>query len=196
VLEDYGAVADGWLAVHQVTGETVWLERARALLDAALADFPDGSGGFYDAGAAADGVPLLRRPQDPTDNATPSGTSAVASALVTYAAITGEQAYREAADRALATVTSMIEKYPRFAGEAAAVAEAMIAGPREVAVVGMPQLERLARLTTSPGAVVVTSGPLTEGRPEPAVYICHHFACERPLTDPADVADRLGVVMG
>jgi uncharacterized protein YyaL (SSP411 family) len=42
---------------------------------------------------------------------------------------------------------------------------------------------------------VVTSGPLTDGRPEPAVYICRHFTCERPLTDPAEVAERLGVVV-
>ncbi len=197
VLEDYGAVADGWLAVHQVTGDPSWLGAAKGLLDAAVAGFADGSsGGFYDAGATSDGVPLLRRPQDPTDNATPSGAASLASALVTYAALTGERTYREVADAAVATLVPLVEKYPRFAGEAAAVAEAMVAGPREIAVVGSPGLERLARLTTSPGAVVVTAGPLTEGRPEPAVYICHHFACERPLTGPDEVAERLGVVVG
>jgi uncharacterized protein YyaL (SSP411 family) len=195
VLEDYGAVADGWLMVYQVTGDVTWLSAAGALLDTALAAFADGSGGFYDAAETAADVPLLRRPQDPTDNATPSGSSALVSALVAYAALTGEQTYREAADAALAKVVPLIAKYPRFAGEAAAVAEAMIAGPREVAVVDRPDLERLARLTTSPGAVVVTAGPLAEGRPEPAVYICHHFACERPLTQAPAVAERLAVAM-
>jgi uncharacterized protein YyaL (SSP411 family) len=195
VLEDYGAVADGWLMVYQVTGDVTWLSAAGALLDTALAAFADGSGGFYDAAETAADVPLLRRPQDPTDNATPSGSSALVSALVAYAALTGEQTYREAADAALAKVVPLIAKYPRFAGEAAAVAEAMVAGPREVAVVDRPDLERLARLTTSPGAVVVTAGPLAEGRPEPAVYICHHFACERPLTQAPAVAERLAVAM-
>ena len=38
---------------------------------------------------------------------------------------------------------------------AGAVAEALLAGPAEVAVVGRPDLERLARLGTAPGAVVV-----------------------------------------
>ncbi len=195
-LEDYGAVASGWITLYQVTGGTGWLEAAGSLLDAALADFPDGSGGFYDSAAAADGVPLLRRPQDPTDNATPSGASALCAALVSYAALTGALDYREAAETALAKVVPLIAKHPRFAGEAAAVAEAMIAGPAEVAVVGRPDLERIARLSPSPGAVVVTSGPLTEGRPDPAVYICRHFTCERPLSDAAEVAERLGVVAG
>ncbi len=76
---------------------TDWLEAAGGLLDAALADFPDGAGGFFDSAAAADGVPLLRRPQDPTDNATPSGASALCGALVSYAAVTGALDYREAA---------------------------------------------------------------------------------------------------
>jgi uncharacterized protein len=194
-LEDYGAVAGGWLTLYEVTGETGWLESAGGLLDTALAEFPDGAGGFYDSAAAADGVPLLRRPQDPTDNATPSGASTFCAALVSYAAVTGALDYREAAETALAKIVPLIAKHPRFAGEAAAVAEAMIAGPAEVAVVGRPDLERIARLSPSPGAVVVTSGPLTDGRPEPAVYICRHFACELPLTDPADVAARLGVAV-
>ena len=194
VLEDYGAVASGWMMLYQVTGEVSWLTAAGALLDVALAEFPDGQGGFFDSVAATDdGVPLLRRPQDPTDNATPSGASALDGALVTYSALTGLQGYRAAAEAAISKVTPLLAEHPRFAGEAAAVAEAIVAGPFEVAVVGRPDLARLARRTTSPGAVVVTAGPLAQGRPEPAVYICHHFTCERPLTDPGEVAERLGV---
>ncbi len=194
VLEDYGAVAGGWLTLYQVTGDVSWLAAAGELLDTALADFPDGTGGFFDSEAVAgDGVPLLRRPQDPTDNATPSGTSALTGALVTYSALTGLPAYREAAEAAIAKVVPLIGKHPRFAGEAAAVAEAMVAGPLEIAVIERPDLERVARLSPSPGAVVVTAGPLAENRPEAAAYICRHFACELPLTDIDVMAGRLGV---
>jgi uncharacterized protein YyaL (SSP411 family) len=196
VLEDYGAVAGGWLTLYEVTGDVGWLHAAGGLLDVALSEFSDGNGGFFDAAASSGGVPLLRRPQDPTDNATPSGASAVANALVTYSALTAELSYREAAEAAIAQTVPLIAKHPRAGGEAAAVAEAMLAGPFEIAVVGRPDLELVSRLSPSPGAVVVTTGPLAENRPEPAVYICRHFACERPLTDVADVAERLGVRLG
>ena len=43
-----------------------------------LEHFADGVGGFYDT--ADDAEALLRRPQDPTDNATPSGQAAAAGA--------------------------------------------------------------------------------------------------------------------
>jgi uncharacterized protein YyaL (SSP411 family) len=194
VLEDYGAVAGGWLQLYQVNGDVSWLESAGELLDVALREFPDGTGGFFDSVAAADdGIALLRRPQDPTDNATPSGASAITGALVTYSALTGKLDYREAAEQALAKIVPLISKHPRFAGEAAAVAEAVLAGPVEIAVVDRPDLELLARMSPSPGAVVVTTGPLTENRSQPAIYICHHFACERPLTERVEAAERLGV---
>jgi uncharacterized protein YyaL (SSP411 family) len=191
VLEDHGAVALAWLTLHQVTGDLDWLGAAEELLEVALTRFADGTGGFYDT--ADDAESLVRRPQDVTDGATPSGSSLVASALVTYAALTGSARHREAAESAIAKVTPLFTSNLRFAGEAAAVAEAMVAGPAEVAVVDRPDLVRLARLGTSPGAVVVTAGPLTENRPDAAVYVCRHFACELPLTEPAEVRERLGV---
>jgi uncharacterized protein YyaL (SSP411 family) len=156
-----------------------------------LTRFSDSSGGFYDT--ADDAEALVRRPQDVTDGATPSGSSLVCGALLTYAALTGSMRHREAAEAALSTVAPLFRENVRFAGEAAAVAEAMLAGPAEVAVVRRPELVRLARLTISPGAVVVTTGPLTEDRPDAAVYVCRHFACERPLTEEEDVRERLGV---
>jgi uncharacterized protein YyaL (SSP411 family) len=193
VLEDHGDVAEGLLALHQVTGERRWLELAGQLLDTALERFADGNGSFFDT--ADDAERLVRRPQDPTDNATPSGLNALLGALVTHAALTGRSAHRDAAERALASVTPLVERFPRFAGWAAAVGEALQAGPLEVAVVGAPTLATLARRTTSPGAVVVTGGdsPLLADRPAGAAYICRQFVCAAPLTDGSALADSLGV---
>ena len=194
VLEDYGDVAEGLLALHQVTGEAEWLEQAGQLLGTVTTRFADPVGGFYDT--ADDAEALLRRPRDPSDNAAPSGSSAVTGALLTYAALTGETACRQAADRSLAGAAPLIERHPRFAGWAAAVAEAALAGPAEVAVIARPDLLRLARLATAPGAVVVTSGPLSEGRTEPGVYVCRGFVCERPARDAQSVRAQLGVRIG
>lgn len=76
VLEDYADVAEGFLALASVTGEGVWLDFAGFLLDHVLTRFTGSEGGLFDT--AADAERLIRRPQDPTDNAVPSGWTAAA----------------------------------------------------------------------------------------------------------------------
>jgi uncharacterized protein len=195
VLEDYGDVAEGLLTLHQVTGERRWLDLATRLLDVVLERFADGNGGFFDT--ADDAEKLVRRPQDPTDNATPSGLAAVTNAFVTAAALTADARYRAAAERAIGTVVPLLERFPRYAGWAAAAGEAMVAGPLEVAVVGAPDLAAIARRTGSPGAVVVTQGesPLLDGRPPGAAYVCRGFVCDAPIADPAELGRRLDVTL-
>jgi uncharacterized protein YyaL (SSP411 family) len=194
VLEDYGDVAEGLLALHQVTGERRWLDLAGQLLDVATSRFSDGSGGFFDT--ADDAQQLVRRPQDPTDGATPAGFSSVAAALLTSAALSGRVDQRDVATRALGSVAPLVERFPRFAGWSAAAAEALIAGPLEIAVVDAPELATIARRSTSPGAVVVTGGdsPLLADRPGGAAYVCRGFVCDAPIADPDLLKERVGVV--
>ncbi|MGW7260112.1 thioredoxin domain-containing protein [Streptomyces sp. NPDC054834] len=200
VLEDYADVAEGFLALASVTGEGVWLEFAGLLLGHVLTRFTDPeTGALYDT--AADAERLIRRPQDPTDNAAPSGWTAAAGALLGYAAHTGSEAHRTAAEKALGVVKALGPRVPRFVGWGLAVAEALLDGPREVAVVG-PSLDdpatrtlhRTALLGTAPGAVVAVGTsdgdefPLLADRPlvdgAPTGYVCRNFTCDAPTTDP------------
>ncbi|MBQ1015805.1 thioredoxin domain-containing protein, partial [Micromonospora sp. M51] len=167
VLEDYGCVAEAFCALHQLTGEGRWLTVAGELLDTALARFAAPGGAFYDT--ADDAERLVARPADPTDNATPSGRSALIAGLVAYSALTGETRYREAAEAALGTVAPIVGQHPRFTGYAAMVGEALLSGPYEIAVVtddpaGDP-LVTAARRHAPPGAVVVAGRPDQPGVP-------------------------------
>src|SRR5664280_1061073 len=118
VLDDYGDVAEGFLALYAVTGNPHWLRLTGDLLDVVLGHFGDGRGGFYDT--ADDAEALLRRPQDGTDNATPSGSAAAAGALLSYAAYTGSHRHRAAAEAALGAVAPLARQHARFIGWAAA----------------------------------------------------------------------------
>ncbi|GII77836.1 thioredoxin domain-containing protein [Sphaerisporangium rufum] len=202
VLEDYADVAEGLLALYGVTGESRWYERAGALLDTVLARFPDGAGGFYDT--PDDGERLFQRPQDPTDNATPSGRFAAAGALLSYAALSGSARHREAAEAALGVVTALADRHARFAGWGLAVTEAALAGPVEVAIAGAPDdprtaaLHRAALMAAPPGTVIALGDggvPLMEGRGpvngEPAAFVCRRFTCRAPMTTPADLTREL-----
>ncbi len=207
VLEDHGAVAEAFIAVLGITGDAVWLDRARLLLDRVVDHFADSEGGFFDT--ADDAEALVVRPKDASDNAYPSGTSAAVAALLSFAAITGEHRYRAAAESGITSAATIATQVPRFAGWTLAAAEAVVAGPLEVAVVGTREergdLHRAALGLTSPGAVVVAGEvgldiPLFEQRDlvdgHPAAYVCEGFVCRRPVTDPRDLTSAAGTPAG
>ncbi len=205
-LEDYACVAEGLLALSGVTGAARWVELAGRLLGTTLDRFADGEGGFYDT--ADDGEPLIYRPADPADNATPSGAFAAAGALLSYSALTGSTVHREAAMAALGPLAAIAQRYPRAAGSGLAVAEALLAGPAEIAIIGPPGDRRTAELHTAalraapPGAVLAVGDgagdagiPLLAGRGlvngAPAAYVCRDFTCLAPVTDPAELRVKL-----
>ncbi len=213
VLEDYADVAEGLLVLAQVTSSSELLDQAGALLDACLSHFADGSGGFFDT--ADDAEALVRRPQNVTDDATPAGQSALAQALLTFAALTGSTSHRAAAEAALGATRVLGGRYPRAAGWGLAAAAALLAGPAEIAIVGaaplpgtstlgaMSDVERAAWMSTSPGAVIAVAdshreppwAPLLEGRGAidglPTAYVCRQFVCLRPVTTVQDLAIAL-----
>ncbi len=204
VLDDYACVADGFLALSGVTGDAHWVTLAGELLDTVLESFGDGNGGFFDTAAGAER--LIYRPADPADNATPSGTFAAAGALLSYGALTGSARHRDAALAALAVLPALAGRFPRAAGWGLAVAEGVLAGPAEIAVVGPPgdeatrDLLRTALQAAPPGAVLAVGDgidsdgalvPLLTGRglvnERAAAYVCRNFACQLPVTDPAEL---------
>ena len=217
VLEDYACVAEGYLALSGVTGESRWVTLAGELLETALDRFGDEGGGFFDT--ADDGEALIYRPADPADGPTPSGTFAVAGALLSYAALTGSARHREAAAGALGPLPAVASRYPRAAGWGLAVAEAMASGPAEIAVVGPPgddrttALHRMALHAAPPGAVIALGTgsdgdrgdgagpvPLLAGREPvdgaPAAYVCRDFACRLPVTEPEQLRAELAQAGG
>jgi hypothetical protein len=194
VLEDYGDLAEGLLALHAATGEGRWLSWAGELLDVVAEQFVDADGEWHDT--AADAEALVHRPFDPTDGPTPAGIAAAAGALVGYGALAGSGEHRARGEAALASLARVLTQAPRAAGWAAAVGEALLAGPLEVAVSGpagpaRDVLAAAARASTSPGAVVVVGEPDTPGVPlladrpprdgAPAAYVCRGFVCSAPV---------------
>ncbi len=208
VLEDYACLADGLLTLHQATADERWLSVAESLLDTALAHFadPEAPGAYHDT--ADDAATLVWRPADPSDNASPSGASALAGALLTASSLVGfEDAgrYRAAAEEAVARAGQLAARAPRFAGHWLSVAEAMAKGPLQVAIVGPADDACRAALTeaalhNAPGGSVVLAGepgeaPLLADRPlvegQAAAYVCHGYVCDRPVTAVADLIAAL-----
>ncbi|MBX6371922.1 MAG: thioredoxin domain-containing protein [Acidothermus sp.] len=195
-LDDYANVAQGLLVCAQVTSSARYLEEAGRLLDVVLTHFRADDGGFHDT--ADDAERLVRRPRALADEASASGNSAAAHALLSYAALTGSQRHRDAVLPALRPAVLLARRHPLAVGYGLAALAALLDGPAEIAVVGNGELWRTAWSVEVPGAVRAAMplggepwAPLLEGRSGidggPAAYVCRGFVCQRPVATPEEL---------
>src|SRR5207302_9696091 len=97
----------------------------------------------------------------------------------------------------------------RFAGHWLSVAEALRAGPIQIAVVGPDADARAELLATAarrvPGGGVVLAGrpdsvPLLTDRPlvggAAAAYVCRGYVCDRPVTTPEELSLAVNIGPG
>ncbi len=205
VLDDYANVAEGFLALYQVTGRQHWFDLAGNLLAVASENFSDESNGFFYTDALA--PRLVQRPKNIYDNAEPSGVFALAKALITHSALTGDSEYRKRAESVLTIVGGMAGTSPMGAGWGLVASQALLCGPVQIAIIGSDsqqrdQLVSVAWLSSKPGTVIAVGKPnenttvkLLNERPMigngPTIYLCRGFVCELPTNDLAIFREQL-----
>jgi len=206
-LEDHAAVALGFLAVYELTFDEKWVNLARTIADAMIEWFWDEErGAFFDT--ARDAEQLITRPRDPTDNATPSGTSLAVELLLHISELQHDPEYRRRASFILETLAEMVTKHPSAFGHLLGSMDMELKGAIEVALVGKrddPAFQALERVVAEqyvPSLVLaggsgegVSSVKLLEGRTlqdrNATAYVCRAYACDAPATDPRELSRQL-----
>jgi hypothetical protein len=206
-LEDYAALGLAALSLYELTFDDSWLARARSLGDAAVEWFwDDETGAFFDT--PSDHETLVTRPRDATDNATPSGTSLAVELLARLAELLQNESMRRRASYVLETLAEPMVRHPAAFGHALGVADLLVRGAIELAIVGDPAAEDFRALTRAaaeryvPSLVLAGGAPrrsaeiaLLADRPAPGgratAYVCRNYTCDAPVTDASALATRL-----
>jgi uncharacterized protein YyaL (SSP411 family) len=192
---DHAALVDAFVRLAEATGEARWIDAARSTADALLDLFWDEErGGLFTTGSDAER--LVARNKDLMDNATPSANSLAAVALLRLAALTGEDRYRDRAERILCLAGSAATQHPTAFGYLLAAVELAVHGIDEVVVAGdRPDLVEVVHSRFLPGAVLAWGerypSPLWEGRDDGRAYVCRDYACQLPADDPGALAAQL-----
>jgi len=197
-LEDHAAVALGFLALYELTFDGRWLAQARAIAKAIDGYFWDESHrAFFDTPVDAD--PLIVRPKDVTDNATPSGTSLTTALYLHLAELTGDAALRERAEWVLSTLAEPMTTHAPAFGFLLGAADTIVHGALQVALAGDAAALANVVATTYIPSLVLAGGTaeveLLQDRPaiggRPTAYVCRGFVCDRPVTEPKELRDLL-----
>ncbi len=202
-LEDYTHVIDGLIELYQSTFESRWYVAARELADLMIAHFA-APAGFFDT--SDDHEELIIRPREVQDNATPSGNGMAATVLLRLAGLAVEPLYSDLAERSLASMKTLMARYPLGFGQWLIAAAYSLAKPREVAILGDSNTPGFCTMLSIGQAgyrphQVVAAGlpedqvPLLTGRKlldgEATAYVCVDFTCRQPVSDP----DQLGEIL-
>jgi hypothetical protein len=182
------------LAAFSATGETRWLDRARALVDK--------TGALYDEATRAylDRPPGVGEPGRVSEAATPLPENALmARTLLALSALTGQPSYAERARVLLGRFASSYATMGIFAASYASAALDALEPPLDVKIVGAPQDEGTRALRDQSLAIaapplrvnLIDSADLARAQSlhvEPAAqataYLCRAESCFARATTP------------
>ena len=203
-LEDYSFLIEGLVTLFETTGEFRWLEEAQELTERMIEDFwDDENGGFFFTGKSHEN--LIVRSKDYFDNATPSGNSVAAIALLRLSILTGKENYRNLAIAVLREIGDSARRYPSGFGYALSAADFLLSTPKEIAIVGKDRNDIEPLLSEAwhrylPNKVVAPGFepreiPLLENRPlqnnRATAYVCVRYTCQQPVNEPSELAHQL-----
>ena len=198
-LDDYANMARAGLALFETTGETRYIDEARSLVAVLDRYFADADAYFITADDAAD---LIVRNKHSHDNAVPPGNATLVGVFARLWVLTGEQAWRDKADRQVAAFAGELESnfFPLMT---LLNNYELLQSATELVIVGDPEqsasetLRRAVYAKSLPNKIVRRLAPdvsLPSAHPaagkglvggKPALYVCRNMTCQPPVTDPA-----------
>ncbi|HEV8132360.1 MAG TPA: thioredoxin domain-containing protein [Acidobacteriota bacterium] len=207
-LEDYAMVVEGLIATYQGSGEVVWLNRARQLMDLQLERFYDpDKGDFYFT--SSDHESLLVRQKEYFDNATPSGNSVTCLNLLRLSELLGESRYRGIGERMLRNMSAAFGNYASGFGYWLQALDFFFGPVQEIAVVG-PALQRKkllqpVRQKFLPNKILAVADSVDSSLAERVpllaakiavggkamAYVCKDYACQEPVSSSSDLEKLL-----
>jgi uncharacterized protein YyaL (SSP411 family) len=187
-LDDYANVADGLLALYQLTFDEQWLRRAESLAEIIVGRFGDAAqGGFYFTATGHE--ELVARTKDFFDNATPSGNSVATDVLLRLSALLGREDFRKEAEQVFSAVVDHLGEYATGFGRMLAAVDFAVGPSSEIALVGgvEPFLSSYRKRYLPRTVIAAGNSPiaLLKDRSalngKPTAYVCENLSCKQPV---------------
>jgi len=203
LLEDYAAMVQGLVDLHQATLEIRPLRRAMELAGVMLGTFEDREGGGLWSSADPG---LLARMKDDYDGAEPSGNATAALALAELGRLTDDPRWGEASCRILDWLGERMRRLPQAVPHALLALQRTQEPPARLVLAGPLPSPEVEALRSAAGSVYRPDVMVTRADPQhPSEFIrslagqtqaataffCEGNSCRPPLAHPADLIREL-----
>ncbi len=203
MLEDYAYLAEGLFSLWEVTFEPEWLEATRELTAQMLDLFWDtDEDGFFSTGK--DHEKLILRQKEIIESVTPAPNGVASLVMLRLGLLTGQDDLTAKAESVLKIALPYMDRVPQAVCTFLSALDFHLSTPKEIVVVGSrPEADPLIEQIWNrylPNKVVAGSppgidSPLLEDKVaiggRPTAFVCEHFACKAPTSDPRVLAAQL-----
>jgi len=190
-LDDYAFLIEALLHLQEITGNTAWADKAKAVMEYVIDRFSEEATGFFYYTHAGQQDVIVRK-KEVYDGAVPSGNSVMAKNLWQLSIFFDRPGWRQRSADMQASLGNAIVRYPISFGNWAGLLMETITGTNEIAITGHDAAKMLKDVLQVyiPQRVIMSSlvqvenYPLLAGKPandETAIYLCRSYTCQRPV---------------
>ena len=200
-LDDYAYLTEAYIQLQEITGDTNYLLRAKALTEWVIEHFSEeDSGYFYYTHAGQDN--LIVRKREVYDGAQPSGNAVMAANLLYLGTVFGRDEWKLRAAENCGGLKEVIKRYPGSFGVWATLSNALTYQLSEIVLAGSDWNSKLTGFLAKAipnrvfqiKSVTTQDFPLLGNKPEsgPAqFFLCRNYACQHPVKEVAELINLL-----
>ena len=190
-LDDYAALIQAYIFLHQSTADSTYLKKAKVLADKVIELFSDEKNTMFYFTSKNQSDVLIRKIEI-YDGATPSGNSLMAANLIILSVFFDLPGWKERAISMLSSLNKFLAKYPTSFGVWALNVQLLVYGLKEIVLMGEDYNELLKKVLNEYIPLKVLQASSSENNEWPLlkekviapnqtkIYICENYSCLKP----------------
>ncbi|HMK18304.1 MAG TPA: thioredoxin domain-containing protein [Chitinophagaceae bacterium] len=200
-LDDYAFLIQALIQLQEITGDTNYLEKAKAITEYVLEIFKDSATVFFFY-TNINQLDVIVRKKEVYDGAQPSGNAIMADNLYRLGLYFDKSQWKEKSVQMISSLSSAIVRYPTSFGAWACVLLEDLIGINEIVIISEESQRILTQVLKEyiPHKIIMSategsnSFPLLSGKEkneEAALYLCRDYSCENPVSSISALIDLI-----
>lgn len=202
-LDDYAFLIEALIRLHEITANTGWLMKAKAITDTVIENFTEPETGlfFY---TRSDQEDVIVRKKEVYDGAVPSGNAVMAATLYQLSLFFDRNDWKQRSLDMLSSLGQAIIRYPTSFGCWNCLLLEISAGTIELAITGreFKQTHKELLMQFIPHKILMASSVENERfallagktiKTTPLIFICKNFSCLKPVSS---IEEAMGLIKG
>lgn len=200
-LDDYAFFINSLINLQEITGDVIYLEKAKELAEHVVINFNDETTDFFFYTNTTQKDVVVRK-KEVYDGAQPSGNAVMADNLHRLGLYFDNRDWREKSVRMISSLGNAIVHYPTSFGSWACIFLEITSGTNEISIISNDPQPILIQVLKEfiPHKIIMSASdgsnsfPLLTGKEksnEMALYLCRNYSCENPVSSISALIDLI-----